>query len=90
MLLNLQQDVKEVVEVSGNRIGQKKLFEMLFSKQDPVDLSFIRNDNISIISTQSLDIHELAKWDSGMLTTGKHITHICQVDLKSKTLVIYI
>ncbi|XP_017317433.2 RANBP2-like and GRIP domain-containing protein 5/6 isoform X1 [Ictalurus punctatus] len=82
MLLNLQQDVKEVVEVSGNRIGQKKLFEMLFSKQDPVDLSFIRNDNISIISTQSPDIHELAKWDSGSILHCGDLQHLTWLGLQ--------
>lgn len=79
MLLNLNQEtehfVKEVVEVFGNRSGQDTLFEKLFSTQAPLDLSFIGNDIISNISTQSPDVQELAKWDSGMLTTGKHIQH---------------
>lgn len=74
MLLNLKQDLepflKEVVEVFGNRSGHDTLFERLFSTQDSVDLSFIGNDNISSISTQSPDLQELAKWDCGMQPTG--------------------
>lgn len=71
MLLNLKQEmehfVKEVVEVFGNRSGQDMLFETLFSTEAPMEHSFIGNDNISNISTQSPDVQELAKWDSGML-----------------------
>lgn len=71
MLLNLNQEmehfVKDVVEVFGNRSGQDTLFETLFSTQAPIELSFIGNDIISNISTQSLDLQELAKWDNGML-----------------------
>lgn len=60
--------MKEVVETFGNRSGQDSLFETLFSTQAPMDLSFIGNDNISNISTESPDVAELAKWDSGMLS----------------------
>lgn len=93
MLLNLNQElehfVKEVVEVFGNRSGQDALFEMLFSTRAPVDLSFIGNDNISNISTHSPDVQGLAKWDSGMLTTGQHVKHrsssiVCRVELMIK------
>lgn len=70
MLLNLSQEVehfvKEVVEMFGNRSGQDSLFELLFSTQAPMNLSFIGNDDISNISTLSPDAQELAKWDSGM------------------------
>uniref|UniRef100_A0AAR2JST9 RAN binding protein 2 n=1 Tax=Pygocentrus nattereri TaxID=42514 RepID=A0AAR2JST9_PYGNA len=65
MLLNLNQEpehlIKEVVEVFGNRSGQESLVEMLFSVQGPSSRSFIGNDSIGGISTQTPDIQELAK-----------------------------
>uniref|UniRef100_A0AAR2JXB9 RAN binding protein 2 n=1 Tax=Pygocentrus nattereri TaxID=42514 RepID=A0AAR2JXB9_PYGNA len=69
MLLNLNQEpehlIKEVVEVFGNRSGQESLVEMLFSVQGPSSRSFIGNDSIGGISTQTPDIQELAKCGSG-------------------------
>ena len=69
MLLNLNQEpehlIKEVVEVFGNRSGQEGLVEMLFSVQGPSSRSFIGNDSISGVSTQTPDIQELAKCDGG-------------------------
>ncbi|XP_026803097.3 RANBP2-like and GRIP domain-containing protein 5/6 isoform X2 [Pangasianodon hypophthalmus] len=86
MLLNLNQEmehfVKEVVEVFGNRSGQDTLFETLFSTQAPVDLSFIGNDNISNISTQSPDIQELAKWDSGSILHCGDLQHLTWLGLQ--------
>ncbi|KAL7881174.1 hypothetical protein AOLI_G00080220 [Acnodon oligacanthus] len=71
MLLNLNQEpehlIKEVVEVFGNRSGQESLMEMLFSVQGPSSRSFIGNDSISGISTQTPDIQELAKCDGGSI-----------------------
>ncbi|MCJ8732174.1 hypothetical protein PDJAM_G00208100 [Pangasius djambal] len=86
MLLNLNQEmehfVKEVVEVFGNRSGQDTLFETLFSTQAPVDLSFIGNDNISNISTQSPDVQELAKWDSGSILHCGDLQHLAWLGLQ--------
>ncbi|KAG7331541.1 hypothetical protein KOW79_005510 [Hemibagrus wyckioides] len=86
MLLNLKQELepflKEVVEVFGNRSGHDTLFERLFSTQSPVDLSFIGNDNISSISTQSPDIQELAKWDCGSILHCGDLQHLTWLGLQ--------
>ncbi|KAJ8415155.1 hypothetical protein AAFF_G00008530 [Aldrovandia affinis] len=69
MLLNLSQDndgfVKEVVEAFGNRSGQGSLFEMLFGAQAPVGPSFIGNDDIRSMGTDTPKFADLIKWDNG-------------------------
>uniref|UniRef100_A0A9J7XRW5 E3 SUMO-protein ligase RanBP2 n=1 Tax=Cyprinus carpio carpio TaxID=630221 RepID=A0A9J7XRW5_CYPCA len=76
MLLNLSWDVeqllKDVVEVFGNRNGPGRLFEQLFDAQTQEQRSFICNDDIHVLSVHPPKAADLAKWDSGavMLHAG--------------------
>uniref|UniRef100_A0A8C2FAD6 Uncharacterized protein n=1 Tax=Cyprinus carpio TaxID=7962 RepID=A0A8C2FAD6_CYPCA len=76
MLLNLSWDVeqllKDVVEVFGNRSGPGRLFDQLFDAQTQEQLSFICNDDIHVLSVPAPKAADLAKWDSGavMLHAG--------------------
>lgn len=69
MLLNLSWDVeqllKDVVEVFGNRSGPGRLFEQLFDAQTQEQRSFICNDDIHVLSVHPPKAADLAKWDSG-------------------------
>lgn len=69
MLLNLSWDVeqllKDVVEVFGNRSGPGRLFEQLFDAQTQEQRSFICNDDIHVLSVPAPKAADLAKWDSG-------------------------
>ncbi|KAF4109509.1 hypothetical protein G5714_010582 [Onychostoma macrolepis] len=69
MLLNLSRDVeqllKDVVEVFGNQSGPGCLFDQLFGAQTQERLSFICNDDIHILSVHAPKAADLAKWDSG-------------------------
>uniref|UniRef100_A0A8C2IAS3 E3 SUMO-protein ligase RanBP2 n=1 Tax=Cyprinus carpio TaxID=7962 RepID=A0A8C2IAS3_CYPCA len=76
MLLNLSWDVeqllKDVVEVFGNRSGPGRLFDQLFDAQTQEQRSFICNDDIHNLSVHPPKAADLAKWDSGavMLHAG--------------------
>ncbi|XP_066562087.1 E3 SUMO-protein ligase RanBP2 [Amia ocellicauda] len=87
MLFNLshgQEDyLKEVVEAFGNRSGQGSLFEMLFGSQAPAGPSFIGNDDIRNIGTQSPDAGEIAQWDTGSIRLhGGDLQHLAWLGLQ--------
>ncbi|KTG03727.1 hypothetical protein cypCar_00030871 [Cyprinus carpio] len=76
VLLNLSWDVeqllKDVVEVFGNRNGPGRLFEAAVRRTDAGQRSFICNDDIHVLSVHPPKAADLAKWDSGavMLHAG--------------------
>ncbi|KAL1268734.1 hypothetical protein QQF64_034097, partial [Cirrhinus molitorella] len=87
MLLNLSRDVeqllKDVVEVFGNRSGPSRLFDELFDSQMQKQLSFICNNDIHILSEHPPKATDLAKWDSGaVLLHAGDLQHLAWLGLQ--------